>query len=140
MNESTCLACGHALTSARSKAHGYGPRCWSRILSSLDWEPAKNYPLWQVDKARELIEDQGVVALRNNRVWLAVSSDGTRWYRVAANACTCKHGIHSLSVAHCYHTLAARIMARAQYLGTVQGSGFKRAPATTRRKITYAPY
>jgi hypothetical protein len=59
----------------------------------------------QAASALELIEDGGIHHLRN-RVWLTVSTDGTRTHRTTTNRCTCEAGIKG---GRCYHQLAALV-------------------------------
>ena len=65
----------------------------------------------QVAKARELIEDGGIVPLRGRRIFRTVSSDGTRTYLTAPQACTCAAGIKGRHI--CFHRIAATILAAA---------------------------
>lgn len=65
------------------------------------------YTTDQINKAVELIEDGGIHQLRN-RIWLAVSTDGTRVHRCTAAACTCEAGVKATRTGRpCYHSLAA---------------------------------
>jgi hypothetical protein len=64
------------------------------------------YSADQAAKAVELIEDNAIHALRG-RIWLAVSTDGSRVHRCTAHACTCEAGVKGRS---CYHQLAARAL------------------------------
>lgn len=64
----------------------------------------------QVERARELIEDGGIVRVRP-RIWQAVSSDGTRTYLTAPQACTCAAGLKGRHM--CFHRIAAAILAAA---------------------------
>ena len=63
------------------------------------------YKAEQVDKARELISDGGLVPFRGP-VFLAVSSRGDATYTVAEDGCTCPAGSRGV---RCYHTAAVRI-------------------------------
>lgn len=63
------------------------------------------YKAEQVDKARELISDGGLIPFRGP-VFLAVSSRGDTTYTAASDACTCPAGMRGV---RCYHTAAVRI-------------------------------
>jgi len=64
------------------------------------------YTADQVAKAAELIEDNAIHPLRD-RIWLTVSTDGTRVHRTTTTACTCEAGVKGI---RCYHRLAARAL------------------------------
>lgn len=104
-----CLRCGRTLTSSKSIATGYGPTCGAKIrkaAAGLDhFKPA------QVEKAAELIEQGGIVPFRGRRIFRAVSSDGTRTYLTAPQACNCAAGLKGKHV--CFHRIAATILAAA---------------------------
>ncbi|MEJ8671878.1 DUF6011 domain-containing protein [Streptomyces sp. MS1.AVA.1] len=75
-----CLRCGRTLTSAKSQATGYGPKCAAKVRRS----PAdlSDYKPHQITSARELIADGAIVPLRSV-VFIAVSTDGTETYKTA---------------------------------------------------------
>lgn len=79
-----------------------------RWIISLQVDLAGFKPV-QVDKARELLEQGGIVPTSRPRLFLAVSSDGVVHYLVdqAERSCTCKAGGRGLL---CYHVLAADIL------------------------------
>ena len=60
----------------------------------------------QLASAAELIEDNGIHPLRG-RVWLTVSTDGSRVHRTTAHACSCEAGIKGI---RCYHLAAVRAL------------------------------
>jgi hypothetical protein len=64
------------------------------------------YTADQVAKAVELIEDNAIHPLRG-RIWLAVSTDGSRVHRCTSSRCSCEAGVKGRS---CYHQLAARAL------------------------------
>ena len=64
------------------------------------------YTADQLAKAVELIEDKAIHPLRD-RIWLAVSTDGSRVHRCTSSRCSCEAGVKSRS---CYHQLAARAL------------------------------
>ena len=99
-----CLRCGRTLTSARSMATGYGPKCAAHIRhSTVD---LADYKAHQVASAKELIEDGAIIPLRSV-VFIAVSTDGTETYKTAPTGCTCPAGLKG---SRCYHQLAARML------------------------------
>ncbi|MFF3665409.1 helix-turn-helix domain-containing protein [Microtetraspora malaysiensis] len=71
----------------------------------------RDYKQHQINKARELIEDGGIVPFRGRRIFRAVSSDGTRTYLTAPQACTCAAGLKGRHA--CLHRIAAIILAAA---------------------------
>ncbi|MFM9629383.1 DUF6011 domain-containing protein [Streptomyces galilaeus] len=103
-HHTNCLRCGRTLTSAKSMAAGYGPRCARHIRTAQ--VDLTDYKPHQVQSARELIEDGAIVPLRSV-IFITVSTDGTETYRTAPTACTCKAGLKGT---RCYHQLAARLL------------------------------
>jgi hypothetical protein len=99
-----CLRCGRTLSSTKSIATGYGPKCAAKVRKApvdlTDYKPH------QIASARELIEDGAIVPLRSV-VFVTVSTDGTETYKTAPNVCTCPAGLKG---SHCYHQLAARLL------------------------------
>lgn len=107
-----CTRCGRRLTSAKSVAAGYGPTCRAKVAKATSTiTDTAAYKPAQVDKAAELIELGGIVPIRGRRVFRAVSSDGTRIYLTAPQACNCAAGIKGQHV--CFHRIAATILAAA---------------------------
>lgn len=100
----TCARCGRVLTSPASIRRGYGAGCWTLVRAGKHTADLADYKPHQIDSARELLEDGGLLHLRNN-IFLAVSSDGTRTHRTTAHHCTCHAGLRSTP---CFHTAAAR--------------------------------
>ena len=106
----TCRRCYATLTATKSVAAGIGPRCAREdrreaAVRAAGFKPAT------VEKARQLIADKGIVPIRGRRVFHAVSSDGTRTYLTAPQACTCAAGLKGRHV--CFHRVAATILAAA---------------------------
>jgi hypothetical protein len=109
--ERRCLACGRVLTVTLGP---YGEKCARKIRQALAALAATGeYTPAQADSAAELIEDGGIVAVRetvkNGTVFHAVSSDGEAVHVCTATGrCSCpsgqrgKHG--------CFHRLAARTL------------------------------
>jgi hypothetical protein len=103
-----CLRCARPIRSARSLAAGYGPGCRARIRAAALAEAVKDFSAAQIDKARELIADGGLIATKRPGVFRAVSSDGTRTYLVHRNIDNCPNGLRGKG--SCYHVAAARIL------------------------------
>ena len=103
-----CLrpGCGRKLTSPESITRGYGPRCAAKIRAARRqaelsvWTPA------QLEQARELIEDGGVVPTPRPDVFRTVSTDGAEVYVTHPKGCNCPHGLRTLRDKPCYHRAA----------------------------------
>ncbi|MCC3652712.1 DUF6011 domain-containing protein [Streptomyces sp. S07_1.15] len=106
-----CLRCGRALRAPRSIANGYGRTCKAKVREAARAEVIAAHKPAQVAKALELIELGGIVAVRGRRVFRTVSSDGTRTYLSAPQACNCAAGLKAKHV--CFHRIAAQIVAAA---------------------------
>jgi hypothetical protein len=104
-----CLRCGRALRSAKSTATGYGPTCTRKVKAAAVTQATSFKPA-QIAKAVELIEQGGVIPLRRN-VFRTVSSDGTRSYLTAPQACNCAAGLKGKHM--CFHRIAAQIVTAA---------------------------
>jgi excisionase family DNA binding protein len=65
----------------------------------------------QVDRARALIEDGGILSTSRPGLFTAVSSDGSTTYLVHAASCTCPAGQRGRA---CYHRAAVAIVQAAQ--------------------------
>jgi hypothetical protein len=104
----TCPRCYATLRSPRSVARGYGDHCW-REKRREDAAKVAGFKPTTVEKARELIEQGGIVPLRGRRIFAVVSSDGTRVYKTHAAACTCPAGVRGKHA--CYHRAAALLLA-----------------------------
>jgi hypothetical protein len=105
-----CLRCGRALRSLKSTTSGYGPTCTRKVRESARAEIIAQHKPAQVAKAQELIEQGGVIPLRRN-VFRTVSSDGTRTYLTAPQACNCAAGLKGKHM--CFHRIAAQIVTAA---------------------------
>ncbi|WP_435279161.1 DUF6011 domain-containing protein [Streptomyces sp. 1222.5] len=99
-----CLRCGRTLTSTKSQATGYGPKCAAKVRKAPI--ETTDYKAHQIASAQELIEDGAIILIRNN-VFAAVSTDGTETHLVHPAACNCKAGLKGT---RCYHQLAARML------------------------------
>src|ERR1700689_3620706 len=75
-----CLRCHRTLRSASSISAGYGPVCRARIRVAAVNEALKGFSLAQVDKARELIADGGILPASRLGVYRSVSSRGDETY------------------------------------------------------------
>lgn len=107
-----CLRCGRALTAARSIANNYGPTCRRRVRDAARAEITAQYKPHQVDKARELIEDGALVAIRPN-IFRVVSSDGAEVYTAHRAGCTCPAATKGRGRHACKHRIAAHLLAAA---------------------------
>lgn len=101
-----CLRCGRLLRSAKSVANGYGPTCGAKIAKAALATDLAEFKPEQVESARVLLADGGVVRLRRS-VFLVSSSKGDAVYRTAVQGCTCKAGLRGV---RCFHRAAVRIL------------------------------
>ncbi|MER6559760.1 hypothetical protein ABT300_18900 [Streptomyces sp. NPDC001027] len=102
-----CLKCRRPLKNA--SPDGLGPTCRRKVRRAARTESV--HPKPQAAKAAELLELGAVIPLRQNRIFLVVSDDGTEVYRTAATGqCNCPAGLRS---ARCYHAVAAEWLAAA---------------------------
>lgn len=67
-----------------------------------------DYKPTAIDKARELIEQRGILPTRRPGIYTAVSSDGSITYLVHRAACTCPAGLKGRY--RCYHRAAVAIV------------------------------
>ena len=104
-----CLRCGHALRAASSVAAKYGPVCRAKIRLAALNEAIKGFALAQVDKARELIADGGLIPTGRPGVFRAVSSKGDQTYLTHPATCSCAAARRGKATP-CYHSLAARLV------------------------------
>ncbi|MCX4458535.1 hypothetical protein OOK58_42235 [Streptomyces sp. NBC_01728] len=105
--EIRCLKCRRRLR--KPSPDGLGPKCRAKIRRKARNEG--EHPLWQVNKAIELLELGAVIPLRQNRVFLVVADDGNGTYLTAATGqCNCPAGLRSI---RCYHAVAAHLVAAA---------------------------
>lgn len=103
-----CAKCGRRLRN--TSPDGYGPKCRAKVRKATRAPELGQYKPHLVERAIELIEQGGIVPLRKsskNRVYLAVSSDGSSAYRTARVACTCPAGLKAVHV--CKHRIAAHM-------------------------------
>lgn len=105
---SHCLRCGRALRSATSVSRGYGAWCRAKIRAAALTAAVRGFKDAQVEKARELIADGGLVPTKRTGVFRAASSDGERSYLTHSATCACSAGLRGK--ARCYHSLAVRIV------------------------------
>lgn len=106
-----CLRCHRVLRSAKSVSLAYGPVCMARIRAAALAAALRDFTAVQVEKARELIADGGMVPTGFARVWRTVSGDGTAYYLSAPETCNCRGSLYGR---HCYHSAAATILAAAR--------------------------
>ncbi len=107
-----CLRCGRVRhfrsAEAAAKAAPHGRVCAVLVRLAAIGEAVRGFAQAQVDKARELISDGGIVATGRPGVFRAVSSKGTDSYLTHSAACNCPGGLRGRN--GCYHSLAARIL------------------------------
>lgn len=108
--QTRCTRCGRPLHAAKSIAAGRGPTCARKVRAAARTKALADYKPAQQAKALELIEQGGMVAIRGRHVFAAVSSDGTRTYKAAPQACTCPAGARGT---RCYHRAAAAVLSLA---------------------------
>ena len=100
--------CGRKIYADQSTDTGFGSSCRARVhLAERLAERHEGFQSWQVAKAVQLIEDNGIVPSSAPGMFWAVSSDGTRRYVVSLEHCTCD------ARAACYHMVAASILTAA---------------------------
>jgi len=110
-----CLKCGrvrhfHSAAAARHAAP-YGRICAVRVRLAALNEAIRGFAQAQVDKARELIADGGLIPTGRPGVFRAVSSKGTDTYLTSAKGnCNCPHGLRVTTAKFCYHVAGARIL------------------------------
>lgn len=104
-----CQSCGRKLTAASSVAAGRGPVCRAKVRKAAQTIDLTEFHGWQVDKARELIEQQAIIPSSRPGLYAAVSGDGVTVYLVDATeaSCTCKAAANGR---RCYHLAAALIL------------------------------
>jgi hypothetical protein len=104
-----CLRCGRTL---RVSAGPYGPVCRARIRAAAAAAAVKGFTTVQIEKAKELIADGGLIPASRPDVFRAVSSRGDNTYLVHVKGhCGCPHGLRRLTTDKlCYHVLAVRLV------------------------------
>jgi hypothetical protein len=71
------------------------------LLVADDYKPA------QIEKARELIEQDGIKGTEKPGIFVAISSDGDTWYPTSTTGCGCRAGLRDV---RCYHRLSAQVI------------------------------
>ena len=110
-----CLRCGRVrrfrTAEAAATASPHGRICAARIRLAAITEAVRGFAQAQVDKARELIADGGLVPTSRPGVFRAVSSKGDETYLVSAKGlCNCPGSLRAATAFRCYHTLAAKLV------------------------------
>jgi hypothetical protein len=109
-----CLNCGRTRrfrsAAAAKAAKPTGRVCAARIRLAMFNEAIKGFAAKQVEAARELIADGGLVPTKRHGVFLAVSSDGERTYLTHSETCACPSGLKRITACTCKHSLAVRII------------------------------
>jgi hypothetical protein len=96
-----CMRCGRRLRTAKSIAAGYGAGCRARIRAAAKLADLAAWTARQIEQARELIEDGGIVPSARPGVFRTVSTDGGAVYLTSARWCGCP------AKAECYHRAGA---------------------------------
>jgi hypothetical protein len=108
-----CLRCGRVRrfrsAAAAAKAQPVGRICAMRIRAAALAEAVKGFASTQVDKARELISDGGLIPTGRPGVFRAVSSKGDATYLTHPATCSCAAAKRGRATP-CYHSLAAKIV------------------------------
>ena len=108
-----CLRCGRVRhfrsADAAAKAAPHGRICAMRIRLAAINEAVKGFASAQVDKARELISDGGLIPPGRPGVFRAVSSKGDGTYLTHPATCSCPAAKRGKATP-CYHSLGARIL------------------------------
>lgn len=104
-----CTRCHRVLRSAASVAAKAGRWCAAKIRAVQTAALLKGFTAAQVEKARELIADGGLVLTTRLGVFRSVSSDGQRSYLSYSATCSCPWGLRGKAKA-CAHSLAVRIV------------------------------
>jgi len=106
-----CLTCGRVRrfrsAEAAAKAAPSGRICRAKLRLAALAEAVAGFAAAQVDKARELIADGGIIATNRPGVFRAVSSKGDESYLTHSDVCNCPAGLRGRQ---CYHLAAARIL------------------------------
>jgi hypothetical protein len=107
-----CLGhgCGRTIRAKLSIARGYGPTCFARIRKAAEKIALVDFKAEQVTKAREVIEQGGVVPTSRRNVFQLASSKGDAVYLTAVQACNCPAGLKGR---RCYHRAAVAILTAA---------------------------
>ena len=105
-----CLSCRHLISSAESLATGYGAGCRAKIRKAARTADLSEWTPRQLEDARELIEDGGVVPTARPSVFRTVSSDGSAVYLTSARFCGCANGLKASQPRPCYHRLAVTLV------------------------------
>jgi hypothetical protein len=101
---SHCLRCGRRLYSAASRAAGFGSGCRAKIRAAAKVADLAAWTGRQLEQARELIEDAGIVPTGRPGVYRTVSTDGSAVYLTTAKWCGCP------ASKECYHRAAVAVM------------------------------
>src|SRR5579859_6221290 len=92
-----CLRCGRVrrfrTAEAAAAAPAYGRICSARVRLAAMAEAVKGFAAAQVDKARELIADGGIIPTNRPGVFRAVSSKGDESYLTHSDVCNCRAGL-----------------------------------------------
>jgi hypothetical protein len=119
--EARCLGCGRKISSKESLAVMRGSGCRAKLRKAARTADLSAWTPAQVEKARELIEDGGIVrAGERPDVFRAVSEDGEELHVTTPKGCNCDASRGLLAKRPCYHRCAAVIVLAAD--GPVRSS------------------
>ena len=108
-----CLNCGRIRhfrsAEAAAKAAPSGRICRAKIRLAMLNEAVRGFAAAQIDKARELIADGGLIPTGRSGVFRAVSSKGDDTYLTHPATCSCAAARRGKATP-CYHSLAARLV------------------------------
>ena len=107
-----CLKCGRTRhfhsAEAADRAGPHGRICRMRIQLAALTAAVRDFTSAQIEKARELISDGGLVPTKRPGVFRAVKSSGDGSYLSHSATCNCAAGLRSRN--RCYHVAAVRIV------------------------------
>lgn len=105
-----CLSCGRPISSAESVAAGRGKGWRAKIRRAQREADLSTWTEQQIDDARELITDGGIVPAGRADVFWTVSSDGSEIHLTHRNGCNCPAGLKTRQPRPCYHRAAVAIV------------------------------
>jgi hypothetical protein len=105
-----CLGCRRPIRSAESIATGYGAGCRAKIRKAAKQADLSAWTASQIEDAREVIADGGVVPSTREGVFHVVSADGTEVHLVHRGGCNCTSGLKTRQPRPCFHRCAVAIV------------------------------
>lgn len=108
-----CQHCGrvrHFRTAeAAAKAYPAGRICRMKIRLAAMGEILRGFTQAQIEAAREMLADGGLVALGHHDAYRVASSDGSAVYTTSPKGCNCPNWLRRLMPKQCKHQLLVRI-------------------------------